>query len=191
MMMSMFRGTIRAYADGGHDRHTFRDIIRKLNKVAFRECRDGEFITMFMCHIDVEAMKMTYCNCGHEPPLHISNGQTTELEVGGLVLGVMEEAEHKVETVALEDRDTFLLYTDGLIDAMNFEKELWGKERMLKAIEKCQDCPADQLIRKILGYRRRFVGLSRQIDDTSIVAVKLDTSANESDKQKGAATEDG
>ncbi|RKY12434.1 MAG: hypothetical protein DRP65_01325 [Planctomycetota bacterium] len=178
IMMSMFRGTIRAYADGSHSRHTFGDIIQKLNKVALRECRDGEFITMFMCHIDVKAMKMTYCNCGHEPALHIRGDKITELDSGGLVLGIMEEAEHKAETIALEDGDTILLYTDGLIDAMNFDNELWGKERMLEAVAECLSCPADQLVRNILGYRRRFVGLTRQIDDTSIVAVRLDINAN-------------
>ncbi len=182
IMMSMFRGTIRAYADGGHGRHTFGDIIQKLNKVALRECRDGEFITMFMCHIDVEAMKMTYCNCGHEPALHIRGDKITELDSGGLVLGIMEDAEYKTETVPLEDADTILLYTDGLIDAMNFDNELWGKERMLEAVKQCQSCSADQLVRNILGYRRRFVGLTRQIDDTSIVTVKLDINANESDR---------
>ena len=178
IMMSMFRGTIRAYADGSHSGHTFGDIIQKLNKVALRECRDGEFITMFMCHIDVKAMKMTYCNCGHEPALHIRGDKITELDSGGLVLGIMEEAEHKAETIALEDGDTILLYTDGLIDAMNFDNELWGKERMLEAVAECLSCPADQLVRNILGYRRRFVGLTRQIDDTSIVAVRLDINAN-------------
>ncbi len=182
IMMSMFRGTIRAYADGGHNRHTFGDIIQKLNKVALRECRNGEFITMFMCHIDVETMKMTYCNCGHEPALHIRGDKITELDSGGLVLGIMEDAGYKTETVALEDGDTILLYTDGLIDAMNFDNELWGKERMLEAVKQCQSCSADQLVRNILGYRRRFVGLTRQIDDTSIVAVKLDVNANESDR---------
>jgi len=178
MMMSMFRGTIRAYADGGYSRHTFEDIIQKLNSVALRECRDGEFITMFMCHIDVKAMKMTYCNCGHEPALHISHGQITELDSGGLVLGIMAGAEYKVETIALEDGDTILLYTDGLIDAMNFDNELWGKERMLEAVADCPGRPAGQLVRNILTYRRRFVGLARQIDDTSIVAVKIDVNAN-------------
>ncbi len=180
MMMSMFRGTIRAYADGGYSRHTFEDIIQKLNSVALKECRDGEFITMFMCHIDVKAMKMTYCNCGHEPALHISDGQITELDSGGLVLGIMKDTEHKAETIALKDGDTILLYTDGLIDAMNFDNELWGKERMLEAVADCLSCPADQLVRNILGYRRRFVGLARQIDDTSIVAVRLDINANRS-----------
>jgi sigma-B regulation protein RsbU (phosphoserine phosphatase) len=178
MMMSMFRGVMRAYADGGYERHSFDDIVDKLNRVACRECRDGEFITLFMANVDVEAMKMTYCNCGHEPALHIRSGKVTELDTGGLVLGVMEEAKHEVETVTLQDADTVLLYTDGLIDAMNFDNELWGKERMLEAVSGHLDCSADCMIRNILGYRRRFVGLARQIDDTSIVAIKLDIEAN-------------
>jgi sigma-B regulation protein RsbU (phosphoserine phosphatase) len=190
MMMSMFRGTIRAYADGGYSRHTFEDIIQKLNSVALRECRDGEFITMFMCNIDVKAMKMTYCNCGHEPALYISDGQITELDSGGLVLGVMEDTEHKTETITLKDGDTILLYTDGLIDAMNFDNELWGKERMLEAISACRCCSADQLVRNILGYRRRFVGLARQIDDTSIVAVKIDVNANRPGETTGGPKQD-
>jgi len=185
IMMSMFRGVIRAYADGGYERHSFDDIVGKLNRVACRECRDGEFITLFTANVDVEAMKITYCNCGHEPGLLIRNGQITALDTGGLVLGIMEEAKHEVETVELEDGDTVLLYTDGLIDAMNFDNELWGKERMLEAVKGCLDCSADCMIRNTLGYRRRFVGLARQIDDTSIVAIKLNKNANKPGKQKG------
>jgi serine phosphatase RsbU (regulator of sigma subunit) len=178
IMMSMFRGVMRAYADGGYERHSFDDIVDKLNRVAFRECRDGEFITLFTANVDVEAMKMTYCNCGHEPGLLIRNGQITELDTGGLVLGIMEEAKHEVETITLQDADTVLLYTDGLIDAMNFDNELWGKQRMLEAVSGHLDCSADCMIRNILGCRRRFVGLASQIDDTSIVAIKLDMDAN-------------
>jgi len=129
-------------------------------------------------------MKMTYCNCGHEPALHIRGDKITELDSGGLVLGIMAGAEHKAETIALKDGDTILLYTDGLIDAMNFDNELWGKERMLEAVADCLDRPAGQLMRNILAYRRRFVGLARQIDDTSIVAVKLDMDANKSQEVK-------
>jgi serine phosphatase RsbU (regulator of sigma subunit) len=185
IMMSMFRGVMRAYADGGYERHSFEDIVDKLNRVACRECRDGEFITLFTANVDVEVMKMTYCNCGHEPGLLIRNGQITALDTGGLVLGIMEDAEHKVGTIELENGDIVLLYTDGLIDAMNFDNELWGKERMLEAVAECHGCPADQLVRNILGYRRRFVGLARQIDDTSIVAIKLNKDANRPGKQKG------
>ena len=105
----------------------------------------------------------------------------SQLDKGGLVLGVMEDAEYETETVGLENGDCLLMYTDGLIDAMDFDGNLWGKDRMLSAAMECTGCSADQLVRRILGYRRRFVGLARQIDDTSIVAVKLDRDANNPD----------
>ena len=181
IMMSMFRGAIRAYSDGGYGRHSMAEIASRLNKVACRECRDGEFITLFLAAINVKDMTVTYCNCGHEPGLLIRGGTVSELDKGGLVLGVMEDAEYETETVALEDGDCLLMYTDGLIDAMDFDENLWGKDRMLSAARECMDCSADQLVRRILGYRRRFVGLARQIDDTSIVAVKLDRDANNPD----------
>jgi sigma-B regulation protein RsbU (phosphoserine phosphatase) len=71
-----------------------------------------------------------------------------------------------------------LLYTDGLIDAMDFEGRLWGKEKLLKTLKDCPDHNADTILRNILTYRRRFVGLARQIDDTSIVAIKVDKNTN-------------
>jgi sigma-B regulation protein RsbU (phosphoserine phosphatase) len=174
MIMSMFRGTMRAYADGGFVRHGFAEIVRKLNKVTCSECRNGEFITLFMANVDVETMTMTYCNCGHEPGLLIRDGKITEMDKGGLVLGIIEDTDYRIETVALKQGDLVLLYTDGLIDAMNFERELWGRERLFEVIKGHPDCTAEQLIGNIDRYRRRFSGLAKQIDDTSIVAMRLD-----------------
>ena len=174
IMMSMFRGAIRAYSDGGHERHSMTEIVSKLNNIACKECRDGEFITMFLAAINTKEMKITYCNCGHEPGLLLRKGVVIELDKGGLVLGLMEDAEYEMETLSLEDKDCLLMYTDGLIDAMDFDGHLWGTERMLEAAMECTECSADQMVRRILAHRRRFVGLARQIDDTTIVAVKLD-----------------
>lgn len=174
IMMSMFRGTLRAYADGGHHRHSMAEIIEKLNKTSCAECDDGEFITLFLAIIDTKNMKITYCNCGHEPALLVRDNDITELDKGGLVLGVIEDAEYEIATVDLVKCDHLIMYTDGLIDAVNFDGELWGKERMYKAIDRYIVCPtADQMIRRLLGYRRRFVGLARQTDDTSVVAMRV------------------
>jgi len=70
-----------------------------------------------------------------------------------------------------------LFYTDGLIDAANFDGEFWGRERMLKTAKKFTAGSAQQMVKNILRYRRRFVGLARQIDDTSVVVVKADRRA--------------
>ena len=56
---------------------------------------------------------------------------------------------------------------------MDFNNETWGRDRMFEAIKQFSDCPADRVIRNVLGYRRRFAGLARQVDDTSVIAVKV------------------
>ncbi|MHC4594300.1 MAG: PP2C family protein-serine/threonine phosphatase [Planctomycetota bacterium] len=184
IMMSLFRGALKGYVDTVQDIPAYcdnkdteqcnKDIINRINKMACDECRDGEFITMFHATIDVKNMTVTYCDCGHEPTVLIRGGQTIELKKGGLVLGVDPQAEYEVETVELRNGDCLVFYTDGLIDAANFDGELWGRERMLEAAKKFTSGTAEQMIKNILRYRRRFVGLARQIDDTSIVVVKAE-----------------
>jgi len=173
LMMSCFRSAVRAYADIEGGGKAIEAITNKLNKMICGECSGGEFITFFYAVIDAEKRTITYCNCGHEPTVLIRNGQIIDLEKGGLVLGVDAQAEYDIETVELKAGDSLLFYTDGLIDAANFDNELWGRENLLETAKKFTADSAQQMIKNILGYRRRFVGLARQIDDTSIVVVKV------------------
>ncbi len=176
MMMSMFRGAMRAYADGGYGRHSMQEIIEKLNNVACRECRNGEFITLYLARIDTDQNTITYCNCGHEPGLLIRReGDILNLDKGGLVLGLMDKVSHEIETVPFRNEDCLLLYTDGLIDAVNFERQMWGKERLMEVLYQCRGNSASQLVHTLLGYRRRFIGLASQVDDTSILAIRRTT----------------
>jgi sigma-B regulation protein RsbU (phosphoserine phosphatase) len=194
IMMSWFRGALQAYTESyrstspgagaatgaldGESRAMVRTrhAIENFNKMACMECREGEFITLYYATIDVAERTMTYCNCGHEPAVLIRDGHPLDLEKGGLVLGVDPCAKYEIETVELRDGDCLLFYTDGLVDAMDFNSELWGRDRMLEATMRFADCPADHLVRNILAYRRRFAGLARQVDDTSLVAVKVGAS---------------
>jgi hypothetical protein len=56
---------------------------------------------------------------------------------------------------------------------MDFNSELWGRDRMLEAAKRFVDCSADHVVRNVLAFRRRFSGLARQLDDTSLIAVKV------------------
>ena len=177
IMMSLFRGAMRAYADIGDSKDTVGETIDKLNKMACRQCRDGEFVSLFYAVIDVKNMAVTYCDCGHEPTVLIREGQIKELEKGGLVLGVEPQSEYEIETLGLRDGDCLLFYTDGLIDAVNFDGQFWGRQRMLETAKRFTAGSAEQMIKNIIGYRRRFVGLARQNDDTSVVVIKVDRAA--------------
>ncbi|MHC4364558.1 MAG: PP2C family protein-serine/threonine phosphatase [Planctomycetota bacterium] len=178
IMMSSFRGAVTAYADTELiNKDTIGDIVDRINRMACTECEDGEFITLFLACIDVENMTVNYCSCGHEPAILIRDGQVKEMEKGGIVLGVLRQAEYEIDTWQLRDGDCFLFYTDGLVDAADFDGAVWGKQSLLKTAKKFTAEPAERMVKDILGYRRRFVGLARQIDDTSVVVVKVDTRA--------------
>ncbi|MHC4575387.1 MAG: PP2C family protein-serine/threonine phosphatase [Planctomycetota bacterium] len=191
LMMSCFKGAVSAFADTFSSlravleqyvrakgrRAALMDFIHRLNRMACSECRGGEFITLFWAAIDVHEDTVTYCNCGHEPAMLIRGGQIIDLEKGGLVLGVDPSAEHEIETVKLEDGDCLIFYTDGLIDAVNFDGDLWGRENLIRTAKEFTACPAEQMLRNILAHRRRFAGLASQTDDASIVVVKINRTA--------------
>jgi sigma-B regulation protein RsbU (phosphoserine phosphatase) len=141
--------------------------------MACGECKDGEFVALFCAILDAKEKTLTYCNCGHEPAVLIRNGKIVELEKGGLVLGVEARAEYEIEALKLQDGDCLLFYTDGLTDAANFNGEFWGRDRMLETAKKLASLEAGQMVKNILGYRRRFVGLASQVDDTSIIVIKV------------------
>jgi len=216
LMMSLFRGALWAYMDVeygednvrldygerlGNSELMERDLqcaanifwsqgaIHKLNNMACRECSDGEFITLFYAVIDAKEQIISYCNCGHEPAVLIRNGDIINLEKGGLVLGVDEKSKYEIETVELKNGDCLIFYTDGLIDAANFDGQWWGKENLLETAKKFSDGSAHQVLKNILAYRRRFVGLADQIDDTSIIVIKVGADRKLDDR--GQRTEDG
>ncbi len=172
IMMSSFRGSARAYFDDAKGQYLL-NIINKINKTTCRECRNGEFITMFAAIINVKTMTMTYCNCGHEPAILIRKNKFSDLDKGGLVLGIEENFNYEYDTVKLADDDCILFYTDGLIDAANFDGQLWTRENLLKAVTQFTNGAARHIVKNILTYRRRFVGLAKQVDDTSLIAIKI------------------
>ena len=173
LIMGVFRGAVRAYTDSVWNNGAIEHIIKKLNQLACSECRDGEFITLFYAAIDVQNKKITYCNCGHEPPVFIRGRQVTNLAQGGMVLGVEKNTEYQIETLDFKTGDCIISYTDGLIDAADFEGKLWGRENFLATAQKYLKESAEQMVKDIIGYRRRFVGLAKQTDDTSIIVIKV------------------
>ena len=173
IMMSLFRGAVHAYVDTEPDKGAIGKIVDKLNKMACGECKDGEFVGLFYAVIDAKEKVLSYCNCGHEPAVLIRDRKIVELDKGGFVLGVEAQAEYEIESVKLQDGDCLLFYTDGLIDAADFEGRFWGRERMLETAKQFANLEAEQMVKNLLGYRRRFVGLASQVDDTSIIVIKV------------------
>ena len=73
----------------------------------------------------------------------------------------------------LETGDVLWIYTDGVPDAMNFNGDKFGKKRMRECLMANLEQSAEQICRQMLWETRRFVGLNRRTDDTTMVVVKV------------------
>jgi len=151
------------------------DIDRIMSEVNRHLCRDagrGEFATVFYGVIS-PAMRFTYCNAGHIPPMLLRAGQIQKLEIGGMVLGVDPNAAFERGLVDLRAGDVLLLYTDGTVEALNFADQPFGPARLTDSLRRHADQSAQRIAQNILWDIRRFRGLADRTDDLTMVVVKI------------------
>ncbi len=170
LLMASVRAAMRAQADNVYD---LDEIVSRVNKSMSLDMRSNEFITLWYGVLDYKSRQLTYCSAGHEPAILVREGKMIELGTGGMVIGVDPEQRYDKEVVQLQKGDVLWIYTDGVPDAMNYAGDKFGKTRMREALMKYVGESAEQICRQMLWETRRFVGLNRRTDDTTIVVVKV------------------
>jgi len=170
LLMASVRAAMRAQADNVYD---LDEIVSRVNKSMSLDMRSNEFITLWYGVLDYKNKQLTYSSAGHEPAILIRDGKMRELGVGGMVIGVDPEQTYDKEVVQLQKGDILWIYTDGVPDAMNYAGDKFGKTRMREGLMKYAGESAEQICRQMLWETRRFVGLNRRTDDTTIVVIKV------------------
>jgi len=100
-------------------------IIQRLNQIVHKITPIEKFITLFYGEINLENFELQYVNAGHNAPFIVSSsGKIRDMAQGGLVLGIFPDHIYEREVLKLEKGDTICLYTDGLAEGLNFNKEL-------------------------------------------------------------------
>jgi sigma-B regulation protein RsbU (phosphoserine phosphatase) len=169
-MMSSVRAALRAFARGVYD---LTEIMSLVNRHMQRETKIGEFATMFYGVFSPDGRQLTYCNAGHDPPLLLRGDTIVKLETGGTVIGVVKDAVYQQEVLHLEQGDSLLFYTDGAIDAMNYDGETYGRKRLVESLIRYRALDAVSLTHQIVWDIRRFAGLATQSDDITVVVAKV------------------
>ena len=172
LLMASVRASLRAYAQDVYD---IDEVIARVNVALVRDTLDNEFATLFYGVLDPSTRRLTYCNAGHEPPLLLRGDTIQRLGVGGMIVGVDPEQRYDKAMVDLHPGDTLLIYSDGLSEAMNFDGEQFGKERIIAAMKQARALPAAAAIKHILWQMRCFTGLQQKFDDTTVVLIKADS----------------
>lgn len=171
LMMASVRSSMRAYAFQYRD---ISEMMRHVNRAMCRDTLPSEFVTAFYAELDPGTRRIRYCNAGHNPPLFLRrDGQFEDLEVGGTILGAFDDANYDVGSVQLEVGDLLLLYTDGLVDSMNFAEERYEMDRVRANVKAFADLPARQILGNIRWEVRKFTGLTPRVDDLTMVVLKV------------------
>jgi len=135
----------------------------------------GMFVTSFIAFYNISTGRLTYVNAGHNPPLlKKGNGSFEFLRTKPcIVLGFMENSEYREEEVFLDKGDTLYLYTDGITEAMNKKRELFGENRLLDAANKNINISSREFLDAIKLEVDMFAQGAEQADDITMLALRI------------------
>lgn len=149
-------------------------IMQSMNNALNKSNDAGMFITFFVGILNLVDGKLTYCNAGHDAPILIDEkGKVEKIEVEpNLPIAIMPDFEYKNQETTLASGSMLLLYTDGITEAMNKDKKLYGEKRMIEFLKNHQFENAQSVVEGIHGDVKNYVNGYTQSDDITMVALK-------------------
>lgn len=173
LFMTMTRGLIRAL---GQKTGSPIHCLEQLNELLALENESSMFVTAFYGILNAKTGVIEYCNAGHNPPYLVHEDGSFE-QIGrsqGIALGVIKDSTHFVQNeLHLKKGDTFLLYTDGVTEAMNANRQLFSEKRLEDVLRVNAEKPLKVLLEKILIEVETFSGDTEQSDDITLLALKI------------------
>lgn len=112
------------------------DVITAANAIISANSRSGMFVTLFYGALESSPLSISFINAGHNPPLIFRAGTVEELPATDAALGAIEDYRYRQYSAALVPGDILVLYTDGLIEARDAARELFGLQRLIAADRK-------------------------------------------------------
>ncbi len=170
--MATARALLRAFL------HTNTDpasTLGNLNDFLSQDMETGRFMTMFFGDLNVPERKLTYVRAGHNAPLLYRREADTfeELEAPGVALGMVRGFRfHASDPVTVGPGDILYLFTDGIVETMDPEKEQFGLERVAELIRKHRDRPSREICEILRREVDEFSHHAPQQDDVTMIVAK-------------------
>jgi sigma-B regulation protein RsbU (phosphoserine phosphatase) len=115
------------------------DLCQRVNQLACSNGASDKFISFFYALLDLRTRKLTYCNCGHNPPiLKRADGTVERLQAGGTLIGLRSGEFYQEAYVSLEPGDQLVLFTDGLSEVENEGGDQYGEDRITQQLKSGQ-----------------------------------------------------
>lgn len=149
-------------------------VFSEVNDLLCDSNQEGMFITAFEGVLDLVSGEFCFVNAGHEVPFISMAGEPFEpYKVRpGFVLAGMENMKYQCGSIRLAPGDKIFQYTDGVTEATNGEKELYGMVRLGDVLKKNTEKSPEELLSVVKRDIDAFVGSAPQFDDITMLCVE-------------------
>ena len=162
--ITLFRAAVK--------RHLSTDaIMGEINSTLSSNNSQMMFVTAFVGRLHLPTGQLTYCNAGHLPPLIVRDGQCRwfELQEANVILGLDETFRFTEQSTTMDHGEQFIVFTDGVTEAENVQKELLGFDHLLEQLQALHQPIDDQTVYDVVC---RFSDGAEQSDDIAIMNIK-------------------
>jgi serine phosphatase RsbU (regulator of sigma subunit) len=154
------------------------ELVRALNRYSCAHSLGGlRFTTAFLAELDASRRSLTYVGAGHNAPvLRHPDGRIERLTEGGPPLGIPAEdvsASYVCTQIAVAPGDVLVIFTDGVVEALDQKETEYGETRMIACIQSVGQSDAASILHQLMSDVDRFVGQTRQHDDVTCLVLKL------------------
>ncbi len=133
-------------------------LMRSFNEAASQDNENNMFVTLFIGVLDLPTGRLRYCNAGHDAPLIFNHGVKPLQVNANLPIGLFNDFTFVQQETVLPQDTTLLLYTDGLTEAANRQREQ-GKHE------------PDELMAELYAQAVLFADGAQQSDDLTMLAI--------------------
>jgi serine phosphatase RsbU (regulator of sigma subunit)/predicted ester cyclase len=168
LVMATTRGMLRAVVQS---LESPGEVLARVNEALVADIPPSTFVTCFYGILDPESGRLRYANAGHDLPCRRRNGQAEELRARGMPLGLMPGMSYEEKEAALEVGDSTLFYSDGLVEAHNPQREMFGFPRLRRLV--AEHAGERSLVDLLMDELRSFTGDGwEQEDDITLVTLQ-------------------
>ena len=163
---SILRAASRQWASAGQ-------VLAQANELLCPDMLPRMFVTCLYAVLDPATGRLQFANAGHDLPYRRTNGAVLELRATGMPLGLMPGMEYEEKEVILAPGDSVIFYSDGLVEAHNAKREMFGFPRLRTLLADATQNGSAGMIDFLLGQLQAHVGPDwEQEDDVTLVALE-------------------
>ena len=150
------------------------EILRRLNDELAEQNPRGMFVTLQCLVFDLKQKRVSGAGAGHHQLAVLSAGQRPRLAFPstGRPAGLMPFNPVEQETMPLEPGQTFVLFSDGVSEAMNPAEDFYGEERLLAALSNADGAASSDIVVRVMTDVRAFAAGAKQSDDITVLAAR-------------------